>query len=124
MGRWLVKKSHKTDICHQVTRRVYQCKIECKTKKLLHKRRGHDKIRYQFKLHTMREWHRGLVGDQKFWLMLTGFFRYPHDKSVKTLGQFLSANFSTSASSWKDKNISICRVHFQLFGHILYFKNS
>ncbi len=61
----------------------------------------------------------GLVGDQKFWLILTGFFRYPHDKSVKTLGQFLSANFSTSALSWKDKNISICRVHFQLFGHIL-----
>ena len=33
---------------------VYRCKLECKTKELLHKRRGRDKIRYQFKLRTAR----------------------------------------------------------------------
>jgi len=62
-------------------------------------RRGRDKIRYQLKLRTTR----GLVGDQKFgWCRQD--FRYPRvTKVVKTLGPFLSANFSTSASSWKYK---------------------
>src|SRR6266540_340271 len=67
------KKSHKTDICHQVTRRVYQCKIECKTKELLHEKRGRDKIRYQFKLRMTRPfWENGP----------TGFFRYPRVTKV------------------------------------------
>jgi len=73
---------------------VYRCKLECKTKELLHKRRGRDKIRYQFKLRTARP----------FWEN-DGPWSGRRSKNWcrhETLG-YVSTNFSTSASSWKDK---------------------
>jgi len=39
----------------------------------------------------------------KIWLVPTGFPLPASDKSVKALCPFLSANFSISALSWKDK---------------------
>jgi hypothetical protein len=45
-----------------------------------------------------------LVGDQKFGWCRQDFALPACDKSVKTLGLFLSADFSISPLSWKDKN--------------------